>query len=208
MKTLVYVGANVGSSLSGMVHKYDKVYAFEPDPEMFEALKTNLSKYSWVTLVNAACAEDNGKIKFYITPNRVSSSVSIVSTLTHPEDHPQRNYTEIEVNTINLLDFLKENEVEHIDYYLSDAQGSDLAILKTIKEFVDDKKISELYIETHGDGKYLYDELNNQFKEFKKILSENYEFVHASLGRLYGKIVSEKEIPEDEYEWDSYWRLK
>ena len=35
MTTLVYVGANVGVSLWGLFDKFDEVYVFEPDPEMF-----------------------------------------------------------------------------------------------------------------------------------------------------------------------------
>ena len=108
MKTLVYVGANVGSTLWGIFDKYDSVYVFEPDPEMFSELKKRFKQFEWVTLVNAACSEKKGKAKFFITPNRVSSSLSIVSTSTHDEDHPQRDFIEIEVDTINLFDYLTE----------------------------------------------------------------------------------------------------
>ena len=34
MSTLVYVGANVGVSLWSLFDKFDKVYVFEPDPEL------------------------------------------------------------------------------------------------------------------------------------------------------------------------------
>ena len=208
MSTLVYVGANVGSTLWTIFDKYDSVYVFEPDPEMFSELKKRFNQFEWVTLVNAACSEKKGKAQFFITPNRVSSSLSVVSTSTHDENHPQRDFKEIEVDTINLSEYLTEEGVEYIDYYLSDAQGSDLNILKTLKPFIDDKKIGEMYIETHGNGLYLYDELDNQFDGFKELLGENYKFEHASLGRLSGKIVEEDDIPEGEYEWDSVWSVK
>ena len=155
MSTLVYVGANVGSTLWTIFDKYDSVYVFEPDPEMFSELKKRFNQFEWVTLVNAACSEKKGKAQFFITPNRVSSSLSVVSTSTHDENHPQRDFKEIEVDTINLSEYLTEEGVEYIDYYLSDAQGSDLNILKTLKPFIDDKKIGEMYIETHGNGLYL-----------------------------------------------------
>jgi|TARA_B100001939_G_scaffold52335_1_gene41552 FkbM family methyltransferase len=208
MSTLVYVGANVGSSLWSMFDKFDDVYVFEPDPEMFSQLKKRYKQFEWVTLVNAACANETGKAKFYITPNRVSSSMSTVSTTTHPIDHPQMDMREIEVDTINLAEYLSDQGVDYIDFYLSDAQGSDLNILKTMQPYIDEKKIDQMYIETHGDGLYLYTDLNNQFSEFKKILGDNYEFVHASLGRLSGKIVKESDIPEGEYEWDTLWKVK
>lgn len=207
MSTLIYIGANVGNSLSSFVNSYDSIHVFEPDPEMFDVLKDRFQSYSHVNLINAACSDKSGVTTFYVTPNRVSSSLGIVSTLTHDEDHPQREYREIQVNTINLLDYLKDNNIEHIDLYYSDAQGSDLNILKTISEYIEDKKIDELFIETHGNNKTLYDGLNNEFDGFKNLLIPNYHFVHASLGRLYGAIVSEAEIPEDEYEWDSLWRV-
>lgn len=120
MSTLVYVGANCGNSLWNMIQDYDRVYAFEADPEIFENLNRRFRQFEWVTLVNAACADEKGKAKFYITPNRVSSSLSTVSSTTHDEDHPQRQYREIEVNTINLYEYLLEEGVDFIDFYQSD----------------------------------------------------------------------------------------
>lgn len=208
MKTLVYVGANFGNSLWNMIQDYDKVYAFEADPEIFKELRRRFRQFEWVTLVNAACADKKGKSKFYVTPNKASSSLSIVSTLTHPEDHPQRQYMQIEVDTINLYEYLLEEGVEFIDFYQSDIQGSDLNVLKTMKPFIDERKISKMFIETHGDNLYIYDGLYNQFQGFKDLLEQNYKFVYASLGSQNDRIVLEKEIPENEYEWDSYWELK
>jgi FkbM family methyltransferase len=207
MTTLVYIGANQGHTLWGMFDKYDDVYAFEPDPEMFETLKKTYKQFEWVTLVNAACSFEDGESDFYVTPNRVSSSLSDASVNEKSLGCPDI-LKKIKVKTINLANFLKENNIEYVDFYMSDAQGSDLNILKTINEFIIDKKIGEFFIETHGNGIEIYDGLDNQFDGFKEILSENYEFVHASLGSQNGKIVEEKDIPEGEKEWDSYWRLK
>lgn len=207
MTTLVYIGANQGHTLWGMFDKYDDVYVFEPDPEMFETLKKTYRQFEWVTLVNAACSFEDGEADFYVTPNRVSSSLSDASVNEKSLGCPDI-LKKIKVKTINLANFLKENNIEYVDFYMSDAQGSDLNILKTINEFIIDKKIGEFFIETHGNGIEIYDGLDNQFDGFKEILSENYEFVHASLGSQNGKIVEEKDIPEGEKEWDSYWRLK
>lgn len=205
MSTLVYIGANCGNSLWGIFDKYDKVYAFEPDPEIFEKLNKKFRQFEWVTLVNSACSIENGELDLYVTPNRVSSSLSNVNVEEYGGDSAIKT---VKVKTINLCEYLKSEGVETIDYYYSDCQGSDLNVLSTMKEYIDNKSIGELYIETHGDGVFLYNGLDNQFSKFKEILSENYVFVQASLGRLNGKIVSEKEIPEGEFEWDSLWRVK
>jgi len=205
MKTLVYVGANVGSSLWSIFDKFDSVYVFEPDPEMFSTLKKRYKQFEWVTLVNAACSDSDGEKDFYITPNRVSSSLSDVDVETYGGTG---SFKKIRVNTINLSDFLKKEKVDFIDFYYSDCQGSDYTVLSTMKSFIDDKKIHQLFVETHGDGIFLYKGLDNQFSNFKELLSDNYEFVHASLGRLNGKIVNESDIPEGEYEWDSLWHVR
>lgn len=218
MTTLVYVGANVGVSLWGLFDKFDEVYVFEPDPEMFSDLKRRFNQFEWVTLVNAACSDKKGQAQFFITENRVASSLGDC-----PEDkkeyHAWRKASvikEITVDTINLGEYLESQGVEFIDLYYSDCQGSDLNVLKTMDKFVDGGKIGEMFIETHSDGVYLYDKLNNQFSGFKELLCDNYDFVHASLGGKGGMIVSEDDIvPGDEdkelyptQEWDSYWRLK
>ena len=207
MSVLVYVGANQGNSLWEIFDKYDQVYAFEPDPEMFEKLNRRFKQFEWVTLINAACSFEDGETSLYVTPNRVSTSLADVTEYEKQNGCP--NYLKkVTVKTVNLKKFLEDNQLDYIDYYLSDTQGSDLNILKTIKEFVDEKKIGELFIETHGNDWILYEGLDNKFDGFKEVLSKNYDFVHASLGRLNGKIVTEEEIPEDEREWDSYWKVK
>lgn len=205
MKTLVYVGANIGNSLWGIFDKFDKVYTFEPDPKIFDQLERRFRQFEWVTLVNAACSFEDGESYLHVHPNRVSSSLSEIDVDQYGGDPTEGT---VKIKTINLFNFLKKENIDYIDFYYSDCQGSDFNVLSTLKKFVNDKKIGEMFIETHGDGIFLYKGLDNQFHSFKKLLEKNYDFVYGSLGRLNGKIVKENEIPDGEYEWDSYWRVK
>lgn len=209
MKTLIYIGANVGFTLGTLVNSFDRVYAFEPDPEMFDKLKSRYSSKDGVTLINAACSTEDGEANFYITGNRVASSLGDGSK--DFKDYHGYNASvikEITVKTINLAKYLESEGVEYIDLYFSDAQGSDLSILKTMKGFIAGGKIGELFIETHADGHFLYEGLDNQLSGFKEILSDNYDFIHASLGAFNGKIVTEENLVPGDPEFDSYWRLK
>lgn len=209
MSTLVYIGANVGFSLGMLVNRFDSVYAFEPDPEMFEKLSSRYSGLTHVKLINAACSTEDGEATFYVTGNRVASSLGDGSK--DFKDYHGYNASvikEITVKTINLAKYLDSEGVEFIDLYYSDAQGSDLNVMKTMKKFVDEKKIGELFMETHADGHFLYEGLDNQLSGFKEILSENYEFIHASLGAFQGRIVTEENLVPGDPEFDSYWRLK
>lgn len=208
MSVLVYVGANEGVSLWGIFDQFDEVHVFEPDPEIFAKLKNRYKQFEWVNLVNAACSSEEGESSFFVTNNRVASSLGCGSETFQNFGDYNKVMKEIKVKTINLLDYLEEKEVEQIDLYYSDCQGSDLTVLKTIKKFLDEKRIKEIFTETHGNGRLLYEGLDNQFDGFKEVLSENYEFVHASLGCHNGKIVNEENIPIEDPEFDSYWRLK
>tara|TARA_S200002703_G_scaffold91620_1_gene79113 strand:+ start:3125 stop:3754 length:630 start_codon:yes stop_codon:yes gene_type:complete len=208
MSVLVYVGTNLGNSLWNMIQDYDQVYAFEADPEIFEQLNRRFRQFEWVTLVNAACSDTVGEVDLYVTPNRVSTSLSDASKMEKNMGCPPI-LKKVKVQSINLCDYLQENGVDEIDFYQSDIQGSDLTVLKTLKsKYIDTKKIKKMFIETHGNGIEIYDGLYNQFDGFKKVLSENYKFTYASLGSQGGKVVNEENIPEGEKEWDSFWEVK
>jgi len=229
MSTLVYCGANIGFSLWSIFNKFDQVYAFEPDPEMFSQLKRRYEQFEWVTLVNAACSTENGKTTFYVTNNSVSSSLGSPSAEFSKKlesDTGSGAVKEIEVETVNLGEYLKEQDVDFVDLYVSDCQGSDLNVLKTMKEYVDNDKIGELYIETHGDNTQIYNGLDNQYSGFKSLLNENFDFIHATLGSYGAGNASPERVQYDgqtvgeEYildvsgwnvsnpEWDTYWRSK
>jgi FkbM family methyltransferase len=61
------IGANRGDYTIALAGHYDRVTAFEPDPETFRALKTNISSAAvdGVTLVNKAVSDRDGELVFY-----------------------------------------------------------------------------------------------------------------------------------------------
>jgi len=205
MSILVYIGANDGYSLEEYIDLYDKVYAFEPDPEMFDKLVNKFNGKDHVVFVNAACSDKEGIQTLYVTENRHSTSLSELSefSLTRGFSGGKASFKTFDVNTINLNNFLQENNIDNIDTLITDCQGSDLSILKTIKSFIDDKKISEIFCETHANTIQLYESLYNQYDGFKELLSNNYKVKDFYLD---GKLVSKYSEPF--VEWDTHWILK
>ena len=209
MGTLVYVSANVGDTLGRVANNFDKVYAFEPDPEMFEKLFQRYGQDKKFTLVNAACSLEEGEANFYITGNRVASSLGDgIQEFKDFHGYNAEVIKEISVKIINLTDYLKEKCVDVIHLYYSDCQGSDLNVLNTLKEWIDTGNIGELFLETHSEKQNIYYGLENKLSGFKELLSENFDLVHVSLGCHHGKIVTEENIPPEDPEFDCYWRLK
>jgi FkbM family methyltransferase len=205
MSILVYIGTNEGCGLEEYADLYDKVYAFEPDPEMFDKLVDKFKTKNNIIFVNAACSDTAGMKTLYVTENRHSTSLSELSdySLTYGFSGGKSPFKTFTVLCVNLYDYFIENGIDYIDTLITDCQGSDLSIIKTIKSFVDDRKIGELFCETHGTSVELYSGLYNQFDGFKEILSENYQVKDFYLD---GKLVSKETEPF--VEWDTHWILK
>ncbi len=103
---------------------------------------------------------------------------------------------------------IKQKKVDYIDDYISDIQGFDLAVLKTLAPMINQRKIKRITCETTKDKyKNIYKDLpDNSFKEFEKYLSKNYKCVAKGWGIL--KEESFNEVPSDWWEFDSMWKLK
>jgi FkbM family methyltransferase len=197
--TLVYVGAHAGGTLSLLYRNFDKVYAFEPDPVLFEYLYSQFKDYPWVTLVNAACAEDDGEAELHILNGHASNSLSSIAWGDYEDV--------VMVKTVNLGRFLEENGVEYIDRYQSDTQGADLMILKTIEPFVRNRKIGLLEMETCWNGDQYYKDFDNRFDSFKAFLEPEYRPALGRRAQPWGyDNVDLDNLSNDVYdEWDTVW---
>ena len=200
--TLVYVGAHLGGTLATIYYRYDIVYAFEPDPITFRYLERDFSGAPGVTLVNAACAQEDGVAEFHLFNYRQSSSLSIGNPAYLQEDSQA-----ITVKTVNLMGFLSSHGVEYIDLYQSDIQGADLMVLKTIEPFVREKRIGMMEIETNWDGERLYTDFDNSLGSFRSFLEPEYYASHAFIGgparHEYARIEHITEY--NTMEWDTVW---
>lgn len=208
-KTLVYLGVNQGMSFRHYRGKFDRAYGFEAIPELAKKLKDEFKDDDKVSIINKAVCDKNEKVKFYIS-NQSSMQSSSMGQLNdyYRSNGPKGkiyNNIEIEIEGINLLNFLEENNIEYIDTYVSDLEGMDFTVLKTIKPYIDNKKIRRIEIEAEMD---YYESASrdgipsNKVKEIKDFLSENYNFV----GMLKGNY-----DPNAEDRWfntDLYFELK
>jgi len=215
MKILVYVGANAGRGLYNTLInssiRFDKIYAFEPDPEIYKILKENFKNFPNVNAINAGCSNQSGIKTLYVTENRVSSSLADVNMNNQNEvgghSGGKPAFKQVDVNVINLYNFCEQNNIKEIDLLVTDCQGSDYTILKTMEPLLKERKIKNLFCETHRDGFEIYNGLDNSFSKFKKLLNENYEidFFMADINYV------DKNNTEELFkhiEWDTMWKLK
>lgn len=158
MSVLVFVGPNCTSEIAGLVAKYDQSYLFEPLPNVAQQLRDLVGKRA--NIINAACGECEGQAAFHVyNKNGLSSSLGTVteqakSVFANADLSLQAT---ISVDVINLHEWLVARKIDHIDRLIIDAQGMDLAILKTLEPMLSAGRIRFVTAEADGAGFKHYD---------------------------------------------------
>lgn len=141
---IVDVGANIGVVTQHLREHAKKLYAIEPSPEHFEALKKNKEFNNWdnVEVFNLALADKDGEMEFNInTANRTCNSLVKLSGW---------GYTETtKVKTMAMDTFFTENKIKEVDFMKFDVEGAEDMILRSegFKKVVD--RIKNIEIEFH-----------------------------------------------------------
>ena len=191
-KILVYCGFNHGPTFKGMVSKFDVCYGFEANPELFTKLENyyiqNPINNTKIILHNSLLSNTHGiEEEFYIqdandTQMDYASSLGRTTEEYYDMSRNVIKHTKtIKLKTTNLLKFLEENNVTEIDTLLTDLEGSDLNVLKTLKPLLDNRKIKNIQCEVEPDHKPIkYEGLDNKFKGFVELLENNYTLVNET----------------------------
>lgn len=201
-KIFVCVGPNRGDrEMVKLMHGHDLFIMFEPLPEAAAWLRDhNRHAEQWFHVIEAACGEHAGRATL-----NVYNFDGVSSSLGKCTDQARQLYSgadlsgqhQIEVDVINLREWLDDHQVEHIQTLLIDAQGMDLAILKTIEPYLRERRIDRIVHEIDGDGFRHYDGLpDNSFSAAIEFFDSvgNYEM---------------EEMPDgNSWNFDVSWRLK
>lgn len=162
-KTFLCVGPNRGDSQMGLLLMgHDRFYMFEPMPDAAAWLReNNKDTTGWFHVIEAACGERAGRAAFKCYNRGLSSSLGTCTQ--QARDHFAKVdlslEDEIEVDVINLCDWLDEHKIGPIETMVIDAQGMDLAIMKTIRPYLERREIKTLIHEIDCDGFRHYDGL-------------------------------------------------
>jgi len=173
MKTLVYVGPNCTKEIAGFVDRHDVSFLFEPLPEAADKLRSMFVHRAGVFVIEAACGSTEGVCTFHQYNHGLSSSLFEVT----PEARERFCHADlsgdgsVNVRTVHLGKWLDREQVGYIDTLILDAQGSDLAILKTIGSRLAIGGVGVIRTEADDCGFRHYDGPGNSLDEQIKFLS-------------------------------------
>lgn len=184
------VGAADGrDSVSYLEYFPDAVlHAFEPNPQNFSKLAERGKAESRLSTNNVAVSNLAGKMPFHMTALTDASSLLTPKKTDSAFDKYSEVENIVEVNVITLDEYCDKNGIEKIDLLKTDAQGSELNILKGSQRLLRDQKIKVLYLEVLFmeiyEGACLYHEVASLLANHGYQLHSLYNLVHNQNGKL------------------------
>ncbi len=125
---IIEIGANDGSHTINFSKK-SKVWCFEPNPHYVRLLKSMFLNNN-VNIVEKAVSDFDGQAYFYISAVGASSSLNGLTEFA--TNNTRIKYVDtVLVDVIRMDTFLRDTNINIIDYFHCDAQGEDLKILKS-----------------------------------------------------------------------------
>jgi FkbM family methyltransferase len=138
MKTIFEVGAHKGGDTAiWLSDKENIVYSFEPVPTYIKKLKKQFKNNKNFHLIETAVDTSEEQRIFNISKG-CSSLHEFSDNLTEiwPDRHDWKVADKIIVFTIRLDTFIKQNDIQKIDYLWVDAQGNDFNVLKSLGSYI------------------------------------------------------------------------
>jgi len=150
------LGANIGyfSLLaSRIVGPKGKVFSFEPEPRNFSCLVKNkeLNGYTQMNPFQKAASDKDGKTTLYICPydtghHTIRQSEGITSYETNAKFDKDR-ITAVDVPTISIDAFLKEQNIAEVDLIKIDVEGAEFLAINGMKETLKGCKNTKIIME-------------------------------------------------------------
>jgi FkbM family methyltransferase len=161
-KDAVYIdiGANIGNASRYFYPYAKKIYAIEPNPDIYQALVENTKNLPNIETFNCAIGHVDGVDYLYSNEN---------SQLAQSFWGNSNSTSSIRVVMKSLKTFMSENKIDHVDVLKIDVEGAEYIILpsNTFKEVAD--KIDFIIGESH----YITD---NGFPQIIPLILRDYGF--------------------------------
>ncbi|MEN8118939.1 MAG: FkbM family methyltransferase [Bacteroidota bacterium] len=176
-------GANIGKYSAVLNEHFNncKIYAFEPVKDTFDQLQKNIEGIDNIITINKGLYHSNCEKKINLFDSHTHSSIYDIEELSDPMKG------ETNISLINGDDFMKENNIDQIDFLKLDLEGAEYDAIIGFEEAISKGKIKAIQFE------YGYINIIT-----KKLLIDFYHFFNKH-GYILGKIFP-KEVEFRDYE--------
>lgn len=192
--TIVDIGGGIGdfTILAAKAHPQNLVYAFEPTPDSYKLLQTNLAlnEVGNVQAFGLAIWSTQGSLVMDTSVGEPGQFISR-NTASNADNEPF-----IQVESISLAQAFEQLNIRHCDLLKMDCEGAEYPILFTTPAEIFER-VERIIMEYHDQNLNEYNEINtSQFSSthqgLERFLSGHgyivqvvQNYVHANLGYLY-----------------------
>jgi FkbM family methyltransferase len=177
------VGANVGDFSRSLLEAFpvSEIYAFEPIPDTYVALKSSTARFQQIMPFNLALGERNGMAE--MTSIHLSGTNRVVDS----KQGYSNGHTAI-VPMKTLESFAHETGILSIDLLKTDCEGYDINVLSGCGSLLEERKIRLIYCEVNmrSDGCH-----GDFFAINQLLVSRGYAFYalydYSGIGALQGE---------------------
>jgi len=175
---VIDIGGNLGLfSYYSLCKGAKQVYCFEPSPQSYNCINENFNFLNLIVEQSAVGAKD-GEVTFNINPES-----SINSSMFASDENSQT----ITCKSINLNNYIKNNNIEKIDYLKIDCEGAEYEIIESLDEHYLTNNINKICLEYHLNKN---GEIHTILNKLKKCgFNVNFEYgdyqINDELGIIY-----------------------
>lgn len=171
-EVFVDVGANIGIFTLLASQYFSKVYAFEPLPPAFEAIKANVAHCRNVILKQVALSNSDGKTTIYQNAIGMGGSSLHPFSETAPRLTNKKNWNQFEVQTARIDSVL--GDLNRVDLVKIDVEGHEVQVIAGALEFIRRNR-PILYVEIQKD---------ERFKSICMMLPDGFSILDPYEGRI------------------------
>ena len=198
---LIDVGSHKGEYIKDISKEFKikDIWAFEPNPNVYENLKKNTKNINSIKYFNCALGEENKNSTMF---ENIESSSSSLNPMNEDSKYFKKKYfflnlfklkkktKKIQIKISKLSDLLEYNKVDKIDLLKIDTEGYEFRVLKSLKSKL--SYIKYIHIEHHFDDmiikNYTLTDIHNYltengFTKFYKIkmkFRKSFEYIYEN----------------------------
>jgi len=163
----IHVGANVGEERHWYYSNgFMSVFWFEPNKEIFDILKKNISVYPNQYAVNLGVHDTLDRATLHISNNAGQSS-SILDLGTHKKHHPEVEYIQDQdTQLVRMDEFFSKGMLDEFNFLNVDVQGVELNVIKSFGDQI--VKMDYINAEVNEEEVYEKGALIDEIDEYLK----------------------------------------
>jgi FkbM family methyltransferase len=167
------LGANCGKYTKIMAEHFDKIIAFEPNPDAFSKLNIELSDCNNVTIYQQAVGntfetKHKTHVQMFLRNEYDKDPISFSEGTTIFSEKNNVGSRTIDVEYINIIDFIGKI-TEKIGILKIDIEGAEVSILEELIDCNFIKNIDYIFCETH---EFKIDSLYKRTKSLRKLVKK------------------------------------